>query len=283
MPSTARNASMHENIRTKHFLGLQKTPEKRPEMFSSPKTSRNFLERQTRALSVFKVLTPANKLLSLYRSNWNLEVLVFEERGKPEYPKKNLSEQGREPTTNSTHIIMTPSPGIEPDVTKTGNGERGTGNGERGTGVWERVYSGFPHNFQKPRAPGHEFGEKKQLFLTITPVVIKFLSNLIYVSIFNECKKRSEEKGSEKHVLMLEFARLSHLFELLWESRKKLIFVHFSMQLSSQLCHIFKCTWTYFFSFQCRKMVSYAIETTFNLKPWDWMLWLRLKHCCYRA
>ena len=77
----------------------------------------------------------------------------------------------------------------------------GTGNGERGAGVWERVYSGFPHNFQKPRAPGHEFGEKKQLFLTITPVVIKFLSNLIYVSIFNECKKQSEEKGSEKDVL----------------------------------------------------------------------------------
>ena len=34
----------------------------------------------------------------------NLEVLVFEERGKPEYPEKNLSEQRREPTTNSTHI-----------------------------------------------------------------------------------------------------------------------------------------------------------------------------------
>jgi len=30
--------------------------------------------------------------------------LVFEERGKPEYPEKNLSEQRREPTTNSTHI-----------------------------------------------------------------------------------------------------------------------------------------------------------------------------------
>ena len=28
----------------------------------------------------------------------------FEERGKPEYPEKNLSEQGREPTTNSTHV-----------------------------------------------------------------------------------------------------------------------------------------------------------------------------------
>ena len=36
-------------------------------------------------------------------SNWNLEMLVFEERGKPEYPEKNLSEQGGEPTTNSTH------------------------------------------------------------------------------------------------------------------------------------------------------------------------------------
>ena len=28
----------------------------------------------------------------------------FEERWKPEYPEKNLSEQGREPTTNSTHF-----------------------------------------------------------------------------------------------------------------------------------------------------------------------------------
>ena len=31
-------------------------------------------------------------------------MLVFDERGKPEYPGKNLSEQRREPTTNSTHI-----------------------------------------------------------------------------------------------------------------------------------------------------------------------------------
>ena len=28
------------------------------------------------------------------RSNWNLKVLVFKEREKPEYPEKNLSEQG---------------------------------------------------------------------------------------------------------------------------------------------------------------------------------------------
>ena len=31
-------------------------------------------------------------------------MLVFEEKEKPENPEKNLSEQGREPTTNSTHI-----------------------------------------------------------------------------------------------------------------------------------------------------------------------------------
>ena len=38
------------------------------------------------------------------RSNLNLEVLVFKERGNLEYPEKTLSEQGTEPTTNSTHI-----------------------------------------------------------------------------------------------------------------------------------------------------------------------------------
>ena len=38
------------------------------------------------------------------RLNWDLKVLFFKERGKPEYPDKNLSEQGREPTTNLTHI-----------------------------------------------------------------------------------------------------------------------------------------------------------------------------------
>ena len=37
-------------------------------------------------------------------SKWNLKMLVFEERRKPEYQERNLSEQRREPTTNSTHI-----------------------------------------------------------------------------------------------------------------------------------------------------------------------------------
>ena len=36
----------------------------------------------------------------------NLEMCVFEEREKPEYPEKNLSEQGREPTTNWTCIWL---------------------------------------------------------------------------------------------------------------------------------------------------------------------------------
>ena len=49
----------------------------------------------------------------LPRSNWDLEMLVFAEGRKLEYPGKAL-EQGQEPTTNSTHIIMTPRPGIEP-------------------------------------------------------------------------------------------------------------------------------------------------------------------------
>ena len=39
-------------------------------------------------------------------------MVVFEERGKPEYPEKNRSEQRREPAINSTH--MTPGPGVEP-------------------------------------------------------------------------------------------------------------------------------------------------------------------------
>ena len=38
------------------------------------------------------------------RSNWNLEELVFKERGKLEYLEKNLLEERREPTTNSTQI-----------------------------------------------------------------------------------------------------------------------------------------------------------------------------------
>jgi len=47
-----------------------------------------------------------DKVLDNSRSNWNLEMLVFEERGKPEYLEENLSEQGREPITNSIHMTL---------------------------------------------------------------------------------------------------------------------------------------------------------------------------------
>ena len=44
------------------------------------------------------------------RSNWSLEMLIFEERGKPENPEKNLPEQSKEPTTNLTHSGPEPGP-----------------------------------------------------------------------------------------------------------------------------------------------------------------------------
>ena len=37
-------------------------------------------------------------------SNWNLEMLVFEERGRPEYLEKNLAEQRRGATTNIVRL-----------------------------------------------------------------------------------------------------------------------------------------------------------------------------------
>ena len=47
-----------------------------------------------------------NKLETLSRYNWNLEMLVFEEREKLVYYKKSLFKQRRQPTTNTTQIIM---------------------------------------------------------------------------------------------------------------------------------------------------------------------------------
>ena len=39
-------------------------------------------------------------------------MLIFQDKGKPEYLEKNLSEQGREPVTNST-LHMTSMLGLE--------------------------------------------------------------------------------------------------------------------------------------------------------------------------
>ena len=59
---------------------------------------------QTRTQSLFLCFGGERRLgVRLRRARGLMEVLVFEERGKPEYPEKNLLEQGRELTTNSTH------------------------------------------------------------------------------------------------------------------------------------------------------------------------------------
>ena len=64
-------------------------------------------------------------------------MLVFEERGKPEYPEKDLLEQGREPTPNSTHMM--PRPGIEPQVGYSGINVTGGGGG----GGFRRIFLGL--------------------------------------------------------------------------------------------------------------------------------------------
>ena len=40
-------------------------------------------------------------------------MLVFEERGKPQNPEKNLLEKRREPSTKATHMVMVSMPGFE--------------------------------------------------------------------------------------------------------------------------------------------------------------------------
>ena len=53
------------------------------------------------------------KCLCIPGSNWNLEMLVFEERGKQKYPEeKPLGAEQR--TNNKFNPHMTPGPGIEP-------------------------------------------------------------------------------------------------------------------------------------------------------------------------
>ena len=47
------------------------------------------------------------------RSNQNLQVSVFEERGKPEYPEKNLTENRREPNKKNKDYYKVVSCGWE--------------------------------------------------------------------------------------------------------------------------------------------------------------------------
>ena len=48
------------------------------------------------------------------RSNWNLEMLVFVEGGKPEYPEKNPRSRDENQQQTQPNPHMTLRPGIEP-------------------------------------------------------------------------------------------------------------------------------------------------------------------------
>ena len=53
-------------------------------------------------------------LSTVSRSNWNLEMLVFAEGGKPEYPEQKPDLGAGTRTNNKLNPHMTPRPGIEP-------------------------------------------------------------------------------------------------------------------------------------------------------------------------
>ena len=55
------------------------------------------LEKKSLYLSI-NVFSAEHDFGTLSRSNWNLEVLCFEERGKPEYPEKNLKDENQQQT-----------------------------------------------------------------------------------------------------------------------------------------------------------------------------------------
>ena len=77
-------------------------------IYIAPNTKPNSLSHKNQRYVLDpSVNNKATKCVSV-RWNWNLEVLVFEKRGKPEctVPGEKLFGAGREPTTNSTHTIQ---------------------------------------------------------------------------------------------------------------------------------------------------------------------------------
>ena len=61
-------------------------------------------EQEIRIVKRVEDYYPEDKFSARYEIKVTKQSLYVSERGKPEYPGKNLSEQKREPTTNSTHI-----------------------------------------------------------------------------------------------------------------------------------------------------------------------------------
>ena len=68
-----------------------------------------FNEGVTYSLLLLINLWPSDSI-----SNWKLEVLVFEERGKPENLETKTS-RSKDENQQQTQLHMTPSPGIEPE------------------------------------------------------------------------------------------------------------------------------------------------------------------------
>ena len=69
--------------------------------FSTPPTPIPLFASSTQASQNIAIIKPIPSPKTKCKTF--LEVLVFKEKLKPEYPEKNLQEQGREPTANSTH------------------------------------------------------------------------------------------------------------------------------------------------------------------------------------
>ena len=90
-----------------------------------------------------------SSLSGLFRVNWNLEMLVFEERGKPEYQEKNLSEQGREPTKQTQSTVDAES----------GNRTRGTLVGGLHGGKWSTTVPSLLHQILHGRNFLHAIGK----------------------------------------------------------------------------------------------------------------------------
>ena len=90
------------------------TPEDNPQGNQEKQFEGDCQEQPTAKIIIIIIITLFKSLILLAeyecstnwgdcKSNKSNQMLLFEERGKPEYPEKNLSEQSREPT-NSAHI-----------------------------------------------------------------------------------------------------------------------------------------------------------------------------------
>ena len=74
----------------------------------------NHIEYMNNDLEVVHLQSASSSTISVQTGIWKC---WFLRRGeKLAYPEKNHLEQRREPTTNSTHIIMASMPGLNPDL-----------------------------------------------------------------------------------------------------------------------------------------------------------------------